>query len=281
MSSRLGKLTIPRARTAFDMAKYALGALILTIGALALTGTGSSADRAAIQQLQSPDWEKRAAALRAIVANHGDTLTDLSVQRTLSQLLERESAGPGWGGKSEFVAYSDYYTLLLETLQTIATEFNSPFAWKALTRSNYDDNSKFAKWMATQPQAIEYLLALTKDGNEVIRARASFVLAKALGRCSPPADPDRRCGAAIHESDEILMLLRKNARNARSSIEQLSAVRGLGICGGTEDLALLEELSRTNNDRWFGLFVHKSEGQIENRHKGTKPTGKERLSLIK
>lgn len=249
-------------------------ALILTIGALARTGTARSADRAAIQQLQSSDWEKRDAALRAIVANHGDALADLGVQRTLSQLLERESGGPGWGGKSEFVAYADYYTLLLETLQTIATKFNSPFAWKALARSNYDDNSKFAEWMATQPQAVEYLLVLTKDGNEIIRARAGLVLARALGRCSAASDADRSCGAAIHESDEILTLLRKNARDARSSIEQLSAIRGLGICGGTEDLALLEGLSRTNNDKWFGLFVHKAESQIEDRHKGNKPTSK-------
>src|SRR4051794_8497323 len=104
------------------MAKYALGALILTIGALASTGVALPADRAAIQQLQSPDWEKRDAALRAIVANRGDALADLDVQRILSELLDRESAGPGWGGKSEFVAYADYYTLLLETLQTIATK---------------------------------------------------------------------------------------------------------------------------------------------------------------
>jgi hypothetical protein len=208
----------------------------------------------------------RIATLNTILHSNRDSLSDPATQRALSSLLERESKDPQWEGKAEFLGYEEYYDSLSSAVQQIAVQHHSAEAWKVLLRSNYNDDSRFAKWIAAQSEALDYLFTLSNDKNEIVRARASFVLAEALARCEP-ALQDQTCAAAIKKRSEILQLLRRNAKLVESPAAQLSAVRGLGICGTREDLDLLGGLAGTNTNRWFALFVHKAEQQIQDREK--------------
>jgi hypothetical protein len=206
----------------------------------------------------------RIVALNTIVHSNGDSLSDPAIQRALTNLPGRESTDPQWEGKAEFLGYEDYYDSLSIAVQQIAVKYHNAEAWKVLLRSNYNDDSRFAKWIAAQPEAINYLFALTKDKNQILRVRASFVLADALARCKIGSD-DPTCRAATEKRGEILQLLRQNAKLAASPVLQLSAVRGLGICGIREDLDLLAGLEKANTNSWFALFVHKAKQQIQNR----------------
>jgi hypothetical protein len=225
------------------------------------SGTAHNAPGAQIPQLgharcgaQSPscdDWK---------------SLADPATQHALVGLLERESNDPQWEGKAEFLGYEDYYESLCGAVQQIAVKYNNAEAWKVLLRSNYDEDSRFAKWIAAQPEAVNYLFALTSDKNEMVRARASFVLAEALARCKP-ALLDASCVTILDNEKAVLEILRKNAQDSRFPVTRYKAIKALGLCGTEEDLALLDELNRGDTDRWFALTVRQAKQKIESRVK--------------
>jgi HEAT repeat protein len=243
-----------------------LATVVLIVGGVAALAARAPEQRTTLQGLKSHNWGTRDAALKALLAMTGNPLADPATQHALVGLLERESNDPQWEGKAEFLGYEDYYESLCGAVQQIAVKYNNAEAWKVLLRSNYDEDSRFAKWIAAQPEAVNYLFALTSDKNEMVRARASFVLAEALARCKP-ALLDASCVTILDNEKAVLEILRKNAQDSRFPVTRYKAIKALGLCGTEEDLALLDELNRGDTDRWFALTVRQAKQKIESRVK--------------
>lgn len=225
------------------------------------------------QQLFGP-MRVRIGALHKI-ADSKELLADPEVRRLVVRSLNEATNDPNWEQLEEQQEYEDYYDGILSTVvEKIAAEYHDRSAWNALVSSNYNDDSRFALWLAAQPGALPALLDAVHSSSWLTASRALYVLAEALARCAP-IPSDRTCVPFEQKRHDVLTLLRRALRDPRVS---LSAVRGLGLCGDREDIALMAhahpsppgEISEAENRRLFEDIVRQAQQQIENRLKKQK-----------
>ncbi|MGA8030281.1 MAG: hypothetical protein WB992_24320 [Bryobacteraceae bacterium] len=211
----------------------------------------------------------RIEALNEILASK-NLLSDPQVRRMVVRSLDEASNDPNWEQLEEDQEYEDYYDGILSTVvEKIATEYHDPSAWKALVSGNYNDDSRFALWLAEQPGALPALLEAVHSTNWLTAGRALYVLAEALARCAPTPS-DKTCAATEQKRPDILRLLRKALQDPMVS---LAAVRGLGLCGEEQDIETLThakpcprgELPESENLRMWEDRIRETQQQIEKR----------------
>ena len=134
-------------------AVFRIWALVVAISASLLADSNASARL--LQDLHSHDLLKRYAAARTALQKP-EYLSDRSIQQAFVTLLIRESNDPKWEGKEEFMGYEQYYECLSDAVQRIATRFHDPRAWSALLHTNFDDSSRFADWITSEPEAFPF-----------------------------------------------------------------------------------------------------------------------------
>jgi hypothetical protein len=223
---------------------------------------GTKAGESRLGELRSGSILARYLALKSITAER-DYISDLKLQRKIVELLIRESNDSNWGGKDEFSQYEQYYSALLDAVQHIASECQSPPAWAALLRANFDDSSSLARWISSQPESMLYLLEMVNDKSDVVRGRTCILLARELARCHALKDEGVCAGVNSH-ADEVLSVLRSQVKDAQSPWTQLGAVRSLGLCGEEQDIMLLKKLD-DSPDKAFTHYVNRSIDQIKSR----------------
>ncbi len=240
-----------------------LGCTVVAVGGQTLW------DDLTIEQQLSGPIHVRIKALNKVVASK-EPLAKPEVRRVVIKDLNQSNHDPDWEQLNEKLEYEEYYSDLLSTTEKIATLYHDPAAWQTLVSSIYNDDSPFALWLAAQPEALPTLLDFAHQSKDVdTEGRALYVLAEALERCTSGLS-DKTCAPVNQRRGEILELLRQGLQNPHVSIP---SVRGLGICGEKQDLALLDQAQPAPSGQdspevgrhFFEKIVRKAQQQIESR----------------
>lgn len=232
--------------------------MLLTLLLLAYIFGGASAPPSPFTLIQSSNWEDRYDGAKLLIANY--PLSDPKIQQTLINLLKREDADPNWEELEELEPYEDYYdSLLTGAVQKIAATYHNKSAFYTLTHGNYNADSQFGHWLATQPEAFPILLTQAKDDpNLGLRRLANEVLAYAVSFC-PPGNQEKTCKHINQRRNELMAHFRTLAHNLKNDNEWYTGVVCLSICGTSKDLAWMKNLQseRLNVDlaRTLNLYI--------------------------
>lgn len=212
-----------------------------------LAGGAYASQASPFELIRSSNWEDRYDGTKMLLANY--SLSDPAVQRALINLLQRESDDPKWEEDEESLTHEDYYDDLLSgAVQKIATTYHNKAAFFALTHSNYNADSEFGRWLATQPGAFPILLAQTKDhSNPVRNGLAHQVLAFAILFCRTP-DQKQTCGYIDQRYGQLMANFRSMARDPGNENRRVTGTMCLSICGTKEDLAWMRSIAQTATD---------------------------------
>lgn len=207
-----------------------------------------------ISILNSASWDRRAAIIRDLLKDDS-ALNQPAIREALKELLSRESHRSTRVSDSESESYQAYYEYLIKAVTKIAERQNETEGaiWYTLALSNYNDDSAFALYLAKQPKAWPVLIQIAKDKSvaDVSRARVLFVLAES-------------CEVAHNDCDNVRNLLITQADTGADWVK-LAVVRGLAICGKTEDIQLLKRLGASSTDKYFLKYVADAEDRIARR----------------
>jgi hypothetical protein len=189
-----------------------------------------------LDQLKSPKVDDRMAALQALVGHDRSlpVLKDAKVREALIDLLRRETVNGREYNLGERTDFQYYQGFLLEAVQRIATDYNTPDAWKILVNSNYGPESPFGQWIAKQPQSYGLFMANIEKSDPNSRNQAVIMLGQV-------------CANVPAMCLKILPLLRERIASEDSDTRQTAMV-GLGACGTAEDVARLRDLPACSND---------------------------------
>ena len=109
-------------------------------------------------------------------------------------------------------------------------------------------------------------MSATQDPKDLVRGRAHYMLAKKIAKCEEH-NQDGSCAEPLAKADTIRALLRTSAQTSAFPTTQLDSIRGLGLCGESSDISLLQDLAKKNSSKWFGVLLTRAEKAIHDREK--------------
>ncbi len=159
------------------------------------------------------------------------------IQRRVIGLLNGETWNPKWEELAEMLPYEDFYDQLLETTKVIAVHTHNRDAWLALAEANYNEDSKYGRWLSRQPEAIPAIIQLSDDKNDAEGSRAIGVMGYTIASCRE--DPALAiCTPQLEQ--ELLSIIRHHAETDPGVTP--AAIDALGAAGTSDDIPLLETL---------------------------------------
>jgi len=191
---------------------------------------------ALLHQLRSSNLDDRMAALHILVGNDRSLslLKDEKIRAAVIDLLQRETRNARDYDTRERTDFQYYQSFLLDVVRKIATDYDSPNAWKILVDSNYGTGSPFGQWLAKQPAAYAHLMDRIDDKDDTRRSQTLIMLGKI-------------CASRPSTCSKILPALRERTTSADSWTRQ-GAIAALGACGTFEDIAFLRALPACSSD---------------------------------
>ena len=133
-------------------------------------------------------------------------VSDPKVRSAVISAFNVETNNPNWGELAEGQHYETYYQWLSDLVQKAATGYHDASAWRSLVFSNYDEYSRFARWLTKQPEALSLFFDMLHSRYVGERRRALIMLAEALASCE--AQPTQTCAETLKKSKLIRSLVR-------------------------------------------------------------------------
>jgi hypothetical protein len=183
---------------------------------------------------KAPTWQERQKALHAVLQKHD--LSDPELRSGVVQLFNRETDDPKWQEEAEFDDFNQYYEEVSQLCQRVAQIYHQQDAWRSLVFSAYNPDSRFGKWLVSQPESLPLFLEMSQSINPGMAGQGLEMLGEVLQFCQ--GSSTLQCSQVAKQRNDILTAIRKTALS--DSDDAGNAIEALGKCGDLWDIKLLE-----------------------------------------
>lgn len=184
---------------------------------------------------KAPTWQERQKALHAVLQKHG--LSDPELRSGVVKLFNRETDDPKWQEEAEFDDFNQYYEEVSQICQRVAQTYHQQDAWRALVFSPYNPDSRFGKWLVSQPESLPFFLEMSKSTNTSLAGQGLQMLGEALQFCQG-SNISPQCSEIAMQRNDILNAIRQKA--VSDADDASDAILALGTCGDLSDITRLE-----------------------------------------
>jgi hypothetical protein len=184
---------------------------------------------------KAPTWQERQKALHAVLQKY--SLSDPELRTGVVQLFNRETDDPKWEEEAEFDDFNRYYDELSQLCQRVAQTYHQQDAWRSLVFAAYNPDSRFGKWLVSQPESLPFFLEMSQSTNTWESGQGLQMLGEVLQFCQGSSKSPQCLGVAKQRND-ILDAIRKKA--VSDSDDAGAAILALGNSGDLSDIKLLE-----------------------------------------
>ena len=222
---------------------------IVIVGVVVVMSQDSEDRTMLLSQLQSDDWQKRAAAVEKVIANRNTHRSD-EVKNALIDLLDRENQliestlreSNGLEGVSVKYGegYSEYYSVLAGAVDQVA-DYNDKRTLNILVQSSYNGDSPFAMKLASYEEAVVPML-LNKANSDIApsRGNALAVLGEIL-----KVEKYRAIRLPADTNEQVRQSLIRGTADQDVGV-RMQAVQALGKAGGKDAVQLLERIAQSD-----------------------------------
>jgi HEAT repeat protein len=237
------KMTKKRSLTLFTVVA------IVVVGAMVVMSQHSEDRTMLLSQLQSDDWQTRAAAAEKVIANR-NTRKSEEITNALIDLLDRENqliestlrASNGMEGVSVKYGegYSEYYSALLGAVDQVA-DYNDERTLNILVQSSYNGDSPFAMKLASYGDAVVPML-LNRANSDLAsyQSEALAVLGEIL-----KVEKYRVSQLSEETREQVRQALIRGVGDQDVGV-RMQAVRALGKADGKDTVELLERIAQSD-----------------------------------